>query len=220
MGGHPLRKANGDTGPALRMKGLKALSRRYGIAGVFRMGVSFLATKIISREARLIRLPVYIRNRRLISFGAGFTAGVGLRIEALDEGSDHPLIEIGPNVQVGDYVHIGAVHSVRIGANVLIASKVFISDHNHGRYSGEGRHDSPSIAPIARQLSFSPVSIEDDVWIGEFVCVLPGVTIGKGAIIGAMSVVTQDIPPNTIAVGSPARPIKTYDPKTGQWEKA
>jgi acetyltransferase-like isoleucine patch superfamily enzyme len=220
MGEHKFRMADGETGSDLRAKGLMALPRRYGLAGVFRMAVSLLATKVISRDARLIRLPVYIRNRRLIRFGPGFTSGVGLRIEALDERSDRPLIEIGPNVQVNDYVHIGAVHSVRLGANVLIASKVFISDHNHGRYAGEGRHDGPGLAPIERGLSFSPVSIEDNVWIGEFVCVLPGVTIGRGAIIGAMSVVTCDIPPDTIAVGSPARPIKTYDPSTNRWEKA
>src|ERR1039457_6612343 len=117
MGEHKFRMADGETGSDLRAKGLMALPRRYGLAGVFRMAVSLLATKVISRDARLIRLPVYIRNRRLIRFGPGFTSGVGLRIEALDERSDRPLIEIGPNVQVNDYVHIGAVHSVRLGAN-------------------------------------------------------------------------------------------------------
>jgi lipopolysaccharide O-acetyltransferase len=53
--------------------------------------------------------------------------------------------------------------------------------------------------------------IEDNVWLGEFVSILPGVTIGKGNIIGANSVVTQDIPPYSIAVGTPARVAKRFD---------
>jgi maltose O-acetyltransferase len=57
-----------------------------------------------------------------------------------------------------------------------------------------------------------PVVIEDDVWVGANVVILPGVTIGRGAIIGAGSVVPQDVPPNTIATGVPARFIHKLDP--------
>jgi lipopolysaccharide O-acetyltransferase len=127
-------------------------------------------------------------------------------------------IEIGDNVEINDYVHIGAIDSVKIGNNVLIASKVYITDHDHGSYGRQGRHDSPLSAPRDRALSFAPVAIEDNVWIGEFVSVLQGVTIGKGSIVGAMSVVTRDIPPNCIAVGAPAKVIKRYSFETGRWE--
>lgn len=192
--------------------------RRYGPLGCLRLGLSLVATKLICRHARLIRLPVYIRNRHLIQFGARFTSGVGLRIEALGENAHEPCIFIGSDVQVNDYVHIAASCSVRIGNNVLIASKVFVSDHSHGRYSGNEPHDAPDTAPSVRHLSASPVCIEDNVWIGEFVSILPGVTIGRGSIIGSMSVVTKDIPPGCIAIGSPARIIKRYNYHSKRWE--
>lgn len=61
--------------------------------------------------------------------------------------------------------------------------------------------------------------IEDNVWIGEFVSILPGVTIGKNSIIGTMSVITKDIPANCIAVGSPVNVIKKYSFEKKIWEK-
>jgi lipopolysaccharide O-acetyltransferase len=63
------------------------------------------------------------------------------------------------------------------------------------------------------------VAIEDNVWLGEFVSVLPGVTIGKGSIVGANSVVSKNLPPYVIAVGTPAKPIKKFNFETNKWEK-
>lgn len=60
--------------------------------------------------------------------------------------------------------------------------------------------------------------IDDNVWLGELVCIMPGVTVGKGSIVGAHSVVTHDIPPYSIAVGSPAKVIKQYNFSTKIWE--
>lgn len=111
------------------------------------------------------------------------------------------------------------MENVTIGNNVLIASKIFISDLNHGSYGTEGIHDSPDIPPNERKLYAKPVIIEDNVWLGEFVSVLSGVTIGKGTIVGANSVVSRDLPKFVIAVGSPARPIKKYNFDTERWEK-
>jgi lipopolysaccharide O-acetyltransferase len=68
-------------------------------------------------------------------------------------------------------------------------------------------------------LSFKPIIIEDNVWLGEFVSVLPGVTIGKGTIVGANSVVSKDLPKYVIAVGSPAKPVKKFNFSTQRWEK-
>lgn len=129
------------------------------------------------------------------------------------------LIHVGSDVAMNEYVHIGAVESVFIGNRVLIGSKVFVTDHDHGSYGREGIHTDPRVAPGVRELSASPVIIEDDVWLGEFVSVLPGVRIGKGAIIGAMSVVTRDVPPYCIAVGNPARTIKTFNFDSKRWER-
>jgi len=193
--------------------------RKYGLFGIIRLIADILHTKLFFPGARLVRRPAYVRGKSLICFGKGFTTGVGLRLDAFRDGK-LPCIIFGDNVQLNDYVHIGAVKSVVIGNNVLIASKVFISDHNHGYYGLDGRHDSPLSIPKDRDLSFASVSIEDNVWLGEFVAVLPGVTIGKGSIIGTMSVVTKNIPPYSIAVGSPAKVIKKFNFKTANWETA
>lgn len=191
--------------------------KRYGFFGCIKLIIALLFTKIFYPGARLIRLPFDIRNKRYIKIGEAFTTGVGCRIEA------HPItdrkskcIVIGANVQINDYVHIAAGESVVLGNNVLIASKVFISDINHGSYTSENS-DSPDVPPSQRKLSTSPVIIEDNVWLGESVCVLPGVTIGKGSIIGSLSVVTKNIPPFSIAVGIPAKVVKTYDFDKGIW---
>lgn len=190
----------------------------YGMGGLARLSLDILWTKFSLTGARILRRPFYLRGKRWITVGKGFTAGPGLRIEALPIGlSSAAIIVIGEGVQVNDYVHIAGVRSLTIGNRVLIASKVFISDHGHGCYKTGNEGDSPLVPPSARQISCAPVVIEDDVWIGEFVSVLPGVTIGKGSVIGTMSTVTRNIPPFCIAVGSPARVIKKYDFETSTW---
>jgi len=108
---------------------------------------------------------------------------------------------------------------VSIGDNCLMASKIYISDINHGVYSGISDHSSPEVPPDKRKIHIKPVSIGNNVWIGENVCILPGVNVGNGCIIGANSLVNSNIPKNCIAVGSPARVIKTYNPNSTLWEK-
>lgn len=110
------------------------------------------------------------------------------------------------------------MNGVNIGNNVLMASKIFISDNNHGSYSGGFAQSNPEIAPINRIYNVKSVFIEDNVWIGEAVTILPGVRIGKGSIIGANSVVTKDIPPFCIAVGIPSKVIKKYDFDLNEWK--
>jgi lipopolysaccharide O-acetyltransferase len=110
------------------------------------------------------------------------------------QASSNPILKFGRNVQINDFVHIGAIESITIQDNVLIASRVFISDHNHGCYSGSSRHSHPESVPIERLLSFAPVGIEENVWIEESVSILPGVPIGKGSIIGTQSDVAGIFP--------------------------
>lgn len=191
---------------------------KYHFLGILKLMISLIYTRIFFPNARLIRLPFDIRNRKAIKFGKNFTSGFGCRIEAhlLKENSSN-CIEIGENVQINDYVHIAAGESIIIGDDVLIASKVFISDINHGSYSGF-HQDSPLSKPYSRELSTKPVIIENNVWIGEGVCIMPGTTIGQGSIIGALSVVTKNITPNSIAVGNPAKVIKKYNFTNSKWE--
>jgi len=192
---------------------------RYGIFGI----VSLLFFKIrgmfIFKNARLIRFPFRIRGRKFIKVGKGLTTGFNCRIDAFPlDNKEKYLIEIGEGVQMNDYVHIAAHRKIIIKDNVLIASKVFITDHNHGSYSGEIQ-DSPLSKPSERKLQLAAVVIEENAWLGEYVSIMPGVTIGKGSIIGAMSVVTKDIPDYAIAVGSPAKVIKKFNFSTNTWDK-
>jgi acetyltransferase-like isoleucine patch superfamily enzyme len=194
--------------------------KRYGFYGSIRLCKSYIYTRVFFPDARLIRLPFDIRNRKNITIGKNFTSGFGCRIEAFPmKSKDITCISIGNDVQINDYVHIAAAESIKIGNNVLMASKIFITDISHGSYGVNGVHDSPTTIPKERSLTVKPVEIGDNVWIGEFVSILPGVTIGKGSVIGTMSVVSKSIPPNCIAVGSPAKVIKQYDFESKMWVK-
>ena len=192
--------------------------KKYSLTDVLNLTQFKLRTLVTYKQARLIRFPFRLRGKNQIKIGEGFTCGFNCRLDALNFNKlDGFLIEIGNNVEINDSVHIGAVEKVIIEDGVLIASRVYITDHNHGSYKGS-QQDNPLVAPKDRKIFSSPVKICKNVWLGEMVCVLQGVTIGEGSIIGAMSVVTKDIPPYSIAIGSPARVIKTFNFEINSWE--
>jgi len=193
--------------------------KKYGIITLINLALNVIRTKMLFPKARIIRFPADIRGRKFIEISNGFTTGIGCRLEAYPVDNKSKTLIIGKNVQINDYVHITAMQSVKIGDNVLLASKIYISDCTHGFYEGGTNDSSPLEPPQSRKYKMNPVVIEDNVWIGEFVSILPGVTIGKGSIIGANSVVTRNIDENCIAVGSPARIIKKYSFETEKWEK-
>ena len=192
--------------------------KKYGLSQIFYLSYCKFRTLFIFPNARIIRFPIDIRGKKFIQVSKGFTTGVGCRIEAYPE-TDKKVLFFGKNFQMNDYVHITAMESVKFGNNVLLASKIYISDCSHGSYSGDENDSHPDSIPHDRPLSSKPVVIEDNVWLGEFVSVLPGVTIGKGSIVGANSVVSKSLPPYVIAVGTPAKPIKKFNFETNKWEK-
>ena len=189
------------------------LIRGFGVIGLVRLALDLLVSKVLFPQARVVRRPFYIRNEGSLKIGNDFSSGPGLIIDIFGKNS---MVVIGESVKAYHNLHIGAIDSVIIGDRVLIASGVYISDHGHGNYSGENQ-SSPITPPVTRELHAKPVNIGNDVWIGEKVSILPGVTIGDGAIIGAGSVVTRDVPSFTIAVGSPAIAIKLYNFKKEKW---
>ena len=152
-----------------------------------------------------------IVNPQYISLGNGFYSLWNLRIEAIDNYRGQlfsPEIVIGSNVQFHSDIHIGAIDKVVIGNDVLLASRIYISDHVHGEINS----NDMSIVPADRIITTKgPVIIEDNVWIGEGVTILAGVTIGKNSIIGANAVVNKSVPANCVAAGVPARVIKRFE---------
>lgn len=115
------------------------------------------------------------------------------------------------HIRIGDYclispgVRITSAARIEMGNNCMLANGVFITDADwHGIYD---RLDTIGAC--------APVTLEENVWVGDSATVCKGVTIGENSIIGAGAVVTTDIPPNCVAAGNPARVVKELDPKNG-----
>ncbi len=170
----------------------------------------------------------FIKNRlisnKYIILGKKFSFGKNFRCECIynfQGRSYEPLIVFGDNVHIEDFVHIGCVNKIEIGDSTVIASNVYISDHNHGYYDYDHAdlHENPrDIPPLDRMLTNdSSVILGKNVWIGENVTILPGTVIGDGAIVGANSVVKGEVDSYTISVGVPAKSIKKYDFEEGIW---
>ena len=117
----------------------------------------------------------------------------------------HPSIIIGNNCKIGEYNHISSCNRISIGNGLLTGRFVLITDNSHGHLDIA----NADIAPIDRSLeSKGEIVIGNNVWLGDKVTILAGVHIGDNVIIGANSVVTGDIPSNSMAAGIPARVIK------------
>lgn len=147
-------------------------------------------------------------GERYIRIGAGTQIGRNASLFAWDSyagNSYSPSITIGENCLLRDGLQVSAIGSVQIGQGVLTGINVLIADNSHGRFCSEHLLMNPKDRPVE---SKGGVRIGDRVWLGNNVCVLPGVTIGEGSIIGANSVVTHDIPPYSLAVGSPAKVVR------------
>ena len=123
-------------------------------------------------------------------------------------------IEIGEWCFIGENSRIWSAEKVKIGNHVLISHNVNINDTNGHPIDAELRRKHfQEIATIGHpkqglDLISLPVIIEDDVWIGFNSTILKGVTLGKGSIIAAASVVTKNVPPYSIVAGNPAKIIR------------
>ena len=155
-----------------------------------------------------IEYPAVVCGPQFIQVGDNFQSFARLRLEAFGEhgGSFYnPEIVIGNNVSMNYDCHIGCINRIVIGDNVLMGSRILITDHFHGEINA----DMLKMPPAQRKItSRGPVVIEDNVWIGEGVAIMPNVRIGRNSIIGANAVVADDLPPNCVAGGIPARVIR------------
>lgn len=113
-----------------------------------------------------------------------------------------PHIKIGSDCHFGEYNHITSTNSIEIGDGLLTGRWVTITDNSHGKTDWK----ILQIPPVEREIySKGSVVIGKNVWIGDKATILPGVTIGDGAVIGANTVVVKDVPAYSIVVGNPAK---------------
>ncbi len=158
---------------------------------------------------------VHIVRPQFVCIGDDVTIGrnTDIFVHPEDPNSKECVIEIGNHVHIGINNIIGARKKIVLEENVLIGPHVMIGDHSH--------HYEDIDIPIKFQAATEggTVRIERDCWIGANVFVMPKVTIGRHTVIGANSVVTQNIPAYSVAVGAPARAVKRYDLASKQWVK-
>ena len=165
------------------------------------------AANILNAQWRLLgkaRVPLSVRlSGRVYIMGEGeLILGRGVTLI----GTVVP-VELGTyssgRIEIGDYTFINygcsiaARSSVKIGSRCHLRHYTFIMDND--------QHD------VARHTELppsAPVIIEDDVWIGSKAVILPGVHIGRHAVIGAGSIVTSDVPPHSVVAGNPARVLR------------
>jgi acetyltransferase-like isoleucine patch superfamily enzyme len=156
---------------------------------------------------------VHVVKPRYIRIGDNVTIGrnADLFVHPNDPDTREAIIEIGNNVHIGTNNIIGARKKILFEENVLLGPHVMIGDHTHGYEDIE--------VPVKFQAVTEPgpVRIERDCWIGANVLILPNVTIGRHAVVGANAVVNRSIPPYSVAVGVPARVIRRYDFERKQW---
>jgi acetyltransferase-like isoleucine patch superfamily enzyme len=150
--------------------------------------------------------------------GSALSIGSGVTLNSRNKGyhiNMHSPVKLfadmpGAHIRIGDNtrIHGSCIHacrSVSIGNNCLIAANCQIFDNN-----GHDLSFSNVENRINTKGASKPIIIEDDVWIGANSVILPGVTIGKGSVVSANSVVTQDIPPMVVAQGNPAIILKRH----------
>ncbi|HZT91486.1 MAG TPA: acyltransferase [Gaiellaceae bacterium] len=151
----------------------------------------------------VVEMPVRITGEHRISIGDDVFLGAGCWLRAHPH-ADGVALEIGSGTSVTGACVFSAQESLRIGRDVLIARNVYVADHQHA-FEDVAR-------PVLAQgdSKVRGVEICDGAWLGQNVVVGPGVRIGRGAVVGANSVVLSDVPDYSVAVGAPARVVRTF----------
>ena len=158
-------------------------------------------------EAISIRNDAKFDGMEYMEIGNNFYSGKNAWVEAIDQWKSQkfqPRLKIGDNFSMQHNCHIGCIERVEIGDDVLLGSKVYITDHFHGNAT----KDDVGVPPIDRPLSSKPVKRGCKVLIGDNVTILPGVTIGDNVIVGANAVVTKSFPANAVIAGCPAKLLR------------
>lgn len=151
--------------------------------------------------------PARLVAPHLMRIGAGVTISEHAWLNAKDDrGDGAPTLSVGDRTYIGRFVQINAWRNVIIEDDVLIADRVFISDADHN-------FEDPATPILHQGDSFrGAVIIRRGCWLGIGVVIMPGVTIGRNAVVAANAVVTTDVPDHAIVGGIPARVIREQKP--------
>ncbi|MCF7804249.1 MAG: acyltransferase [Candidatus Marinimicrobia bacterium] len=138
-----------------------------------------------------------------IKFGTNVTVGAYALIRPSNFYGGEPGegLKVGDNSNIGPYSYIGCSGYIEIGCNVMFGPRISVYSENHN-------FQRTDITIKEQGIERQFVKIEDDCWIGSNSVILPGVTIGKGVVVAAGSIVTKDIAPYSVVAGNPARILK------------
>lgn len=126
---------------------------------------------------------------------------------------ERPILRIGNNARIGYGTVVSVSKEVTIGSDTLIGTHCLIMDSDDHPMEPEARR---AREPVSRE-EVSPVKIGNNVWLGTRVVILKGTTIGDNSVIGANSLVSKDVPANCVAIGFPARVVKSKIDVKGLW---
>ena len=184
-----LRKPGTTIGPGVSVKPSASVT-------VLRGG-----TLEIGRDTRIARgVVIRVAEGARLTIGERAVINQDVRLDVVG------TLSIGDDCLINSYGMLYCEGQMVVGNDVLMGPWVFLADVTH-------RFDSTEIPIRLQGLSKpAPIIIQEDAWLGARVSVSPGVTIGKGAVIGANAVVTKDVPPGSVAAGVPARVVKNRFP--------
>jgi acetyltransferase-like isoleucine patch superfamily enzyme len=151
----------------------------------------------------VLQLPIRLHGEGQIEIGDDVFVGAGSWLQVLEPDGGETRIVVGDGTSIAGSCVLSAAVSVTLGPRVLLARNVYVADHRHA-FADSGR------AVLDQGIEeVAPVVVEEGAWLGQNVVVGPGVTIGRGAVVGANSVVLDDVPARSVAVGAPARVVRT-----------
>lgn len=150
----------------------------------------------------------HIEGAGFIELGNAVSIGRRAILTAYPMPEKDPVLKVGDRTCIGSGCHITAINHVEIGADAAIGEGVTITDNSHGRVVRSEMDTHPFRRPL---VSKGPVIVGDCVWVGDKATILPGVTIGRGCVIGANAVVTKDVPDYCVVAGNPAVIVKKLE---------
>jgi lipopolysaccharide O-acetyltransferase len=193
-------------GAPRRLVGRSFVALHWFARRAWRRSFSLLAAGAFADFGRgsVLEPPVRLEGQGRIAVGRNVFVGPGSCLQALDEGRSEVALEIGDGTNIAGTCVLSAVEHVRLGRGVLLARNVYVADHAHA-------FEDTSQAVLDQGVTdVRPVEICDGAWLGQNVVVCPGVRIGRGAVVGANSVVRDDVPDFAVAVGAPARVVREF----------